>query len=134
MQLHLAAIIWLVGASILGVRGIIYLSQSRWEAWLIALALVLGVAKGHLLLEGVARKAVARIRARGRDGCLFGFFGWRSWLLIAVMMGGGIALRDSGVPPAILGVLYAAVGTALVYGDITYWRAVVGDYRAERSE
>jgi hypothetical protein len=26
-------------------------------------------------------------------------------------------------------VLYAAVSTALVYGDVTYWRTVVSDWR-----
>ncbi len=124
MQLVLAAAVWLVGASILGARGVIYLSRSHWAAWLVALALVIGVVKGHLVLDRVARKAVVRIRMRGRERCLFGFFSWKSWLLIACMMGGGIALRNSGAPPAFLGVLYMAVATALVYGDSTYWRAV----------
>ncbi len=126
-QLVLAAIVWLVGASILLVRGVTYLTRSHWAAWLVAIALVLGVVKGHLVLDGVARKAVARIRARGRERCLFGFFSWKAWLLIVVMMGGGILLRNTGAPPELLGVAYMAVGTALVYGDSTYWRAVFAD-------
>lgn len=134
VQLHLAALVWLVGASILGVRGVVYLARSHWAAWLIAVGLVLGVVKGHLLLERVARKAVARIKERGNEKCLFGFFSWRSWLLVAVMMGGGIVLRNSGAPYEFLGVLYAAVATALVYGDITYWRTIVSDYRTQRTE
>jgi hypothetical protein len=124
LQLTLAALMWFVGAAILGVRGAIYLWHSHWAAWLVALALVIGVVKGHLLLDRVAKKAVARIRSRGSDLCLFGFFSWKSWLLIGLMMGGGIALRNSGAPTEFLGVLYAAVATGLVYGDITYWRAV----------
>lgn len=124
VQLVLAAVVWLVGASILLIRGVTYLSQSHWIAWLAALALALGVVKGHLVLYRVARKGVGRIRERGRDGCLFGFFSWNAWLLIGVMMGGGILLRESGAPAEFLSVLYVAVGTALVYGDITYWRAV----------
>jgi len=124
VQLVLASVVWLVGASILGARGIVYLSRSHWEAWLVALALVIGVAKGHLVLDRVARRAVTRIRLRGRDRCMFGFFSWKSWLFIACMMGGGIALRNSGAPAAFLGVMYVAVATALVYGDHTYWRAV----------
>lgn len=127
LQLILAALMWLVGASILGIRGAIYLSHSHWAAWLVALALVLGVVKGHLLLDRVARKAVQRIRSRGRERCLLGFFSWKAWLMIALMMGGGILLRNSGTPEEVLGVLYAAVATALVYGDITYWRAVLAE-------
>lgn len=125
VQLVLASIVWLVGAAILAVRGVIYLSRSHWAAWLVALALVIGVVKGRLVLERVARKAVERIRLRGRERCLFGFFSWKSWLLIAVMMGGGIMLRRSGAPPAFLGVLYVAVATALLYGDHTYWLAAI---------
>jgi len=124
VQLVLAATVWLVGASILAVRGLTYLLQSHWAAWLLALALVMGIAKGHLVLDGVARKAVARIRERDRDGCLFGFFSWKSWLFIGLMMGGGIALRNSGAPSEVLAVIYAAVATGLLYGDRIYWRAV----------
>ena len=126
VQLVLAAVVWLVGASILGVRGVVYLSLSHWAFWLLALGLVIGILKGHLVLDRVARKAIIRIRLRGRERCLFGFFSWQSWLLIACMMGGGIALRNSGAPPAFLGVLYMAVATALLYGDVTYWRAALG--------
>ena len=126
VQLVLASIVWLVGASILLTRGVFYLYHSHWAAWLVALALVIGVAKGHLVLKRVASKGVDRIRVRGRDYCLFGFFSWKSWLLIGVMMGGGIMLRQSGAPPAFLGVLYMAVGTALIYGDHRYWLAAIG--------
>lgn len=124
VQLVLAAFVWCVGASILGVRGIVYLSRSHWAAWLVAFALVLGVVKGHLILDRVARKAVVRIRLRGRERCLFGFFSWKSWLLIVVMMGGGIVLRNSGMRPEVLGVIYVAVATALLYGVSTYWKAI----------
>lgn len=124
VQLVLAATVWLVGASILAVRGLTYLVQSHWAAWLLALALVLGVAKGHLVLDRVARKGVTRIRERDRDACLFGFFSWKSWLFIGLMMGGGIALRNSGAPSEVLAVIYAAVATGLFYGDRIYWSAV----------
>ena len=124
VQLVLAATVWLVGASILAVRGANYLLQSHWAAWLLVLALVVGIAKGHLILDRVAHKAVTRIRERDRDGCLFGFFPWKSWLFIGVMMGGGIALRNSGAPSEVLSVIYAAVATGLIYADRVYWHAV----------
>ena len=120
----LAATVWLVGATILGVRGAGYLLQAHWAAWLLALGLVIGIAKGHLVLDHVARKAVVRIRQRDREACLFGFFSWKSWLFILLMMGGGILLRNSGAPAGFLGVVYAAVATGLIYGDRIYWRAV----------
>jgi len=131
VQIISAAIVWLIGASILLVRGALFL-QDRWIPLLIAVAVVVGLAKERYILREYARKAVMRIHDRGR-ACYFGFFSVKAWLFVLVMMGGGIALRrvvlaDSrNVVPWVLDVLavvYIAVGTALVFGDRVYWHAV----------
>src|SRR5512133_1326841 len=93
VQLFSAAIIWLVGASILLVRGLMFL-HDRWIIPIIVVALVIGFTKERYILNKYARKAVARIHARGK-ACYFGFFSVKSWIFILVMMGGGIALRHS---------------------------------------
>ena len=121
VQLFSAAAMWAIGAAILLVRGIGFLHDS-WFLALLALAVVLGTVKSHLLLDRVARKAVARIHGRGR-ACYFGFFSWKSWLFVAVMMGGGIFLRRSGLPRDFLAVVYLGVGTALVIADRIFWQA-----------
>lgn len=124
VQLFSAAAMWAIGSAILLIRGIGFLHDS-WFAALIALAVVLGVLKAHLLLDRVARKAVVRIRERGR-ACYFGFFSWKSWLFVALMMGGGILLRNSGLPRDLLAVLYVGVGSGLVVADRIFWRAALG--------
>lgn len=129
VQLHAAAFMWLIGASILIVRGVGYLQDRYWHAWVLAVALALGIIKAHLILDRAARKAVKRIFSRGR-GCFFGFFSWRSWGLVALMMGGGILLRELVVHPGvvgagILGALYIGVGTALALADRIFWQAVL---------
>ena len=77
--------------------------------------------------DRVARKAVARILARGR-ACFFGFFSTRSWLLVMVMMFGGIAIRNAvqggRVGSGVLGVVYLGIGTALFLADRVFWHAV----------
>jgi hypothetical protein len=132
VQLFSAAIIWAVGASILLVRGVMFL-HDRWLPLIVAAALLIGVAKERYILGNYARKAVERIHARGK-ACYFGFFSWKSWIFIAVMMGGGIALRHSVLASPsdkiawgrdALAVLYVAVGTALAYADRIYWRAAL---------
>jgi len=128
VQLVSAALMWLIGASILLVRGLGYVHDRYWHAWALAAGLALGVVKSRVLLDRVARKAVARIQSRGR-GQILGFFSLQSWLLIALMMGGGITLRRIFVHPGaigagILGAIYIGVGTALLLADRVFWRAV----------
>jgi len=128
MQFVLAALMWLVGAVILLVRGIGYLHDRYWHAWALSAGLALGVIKSRALLDQVARKAVRRIRERGAAQ-VFGFFSARSWLLVAVMMGGGITLRNIFVHPGlvgagILGAVYIGVGLALLLADRVFWQAV----------
>lgn len=126
-QLIAAAMMWLIGASILLVRGVGYLSDRYWHAWALAAGLALGVLKSRAILNRVAQKAAGHIRARGRAH-FFGFFSVRSWLLVAIMMTGGIALRRMVVHPdlvgaGIMGALYIGVGTALLIADTVFWKA-----------
>lgn len=129
-QLHLAAIMWMIGAGILLVRGLGYLYyRQAWHAWALAVGLALGVLKARFMLDRAATAAVARIRHRGRAWVL-GFFSVRAWALVAVMMGAGMVLRRIVVRPdvigaGILGAVYIGIGTALVLADRIFWRAVL---------
>ena len=124
VQLFSAAAMWAVGASMLLVKGVGFL-HDNWYALLLAAAVALGVIKSRYLLDRVARKAVLRIHARGR-ACYFGFFSWKSWLFVALMMGGGILLRRvPWVPADFKAVLYVGVGTGLALADRIFWQALV---------
>lgn len=136
-QLIAAALMWLIGASILVVRGSAYLSDRSWHAWALAVGLVLGVLKSRYLLERAASKSVARVRSRGRSW-LPGFFSPASWATVGVMMGGGIALRNAFVAPdvlgaGILGAIYIGVGTALFWADRVFWHAALRDPEPDTS-
>lgn len=127
VQLIAAAAMWMVGSAILLVRGIGYLDDRYWHAWALAAGLSLGVVKARYMLDRVARKAVSRIEGRG-SAFILGFFSIRSWALVALMMGGGIALRTAFVDPTaigagILGAVYIGVGTALLIADRVFWHA-----------
>jgi hypothetical protein len=129
-----AAILWMVGMGFLLVRGVGFLVElvrvSHWAVWSIAaiviLAIVIGSIKARYILIKYADKAVARIQTRGH-ACYFGFFAPTSWLFIAVMMGGGIALRRFTPLPhytwglVFLATLYIAVGTGLAIADRIFW-------------
>lgn len=127
-QLYAAAITWLAAATMLGVRGVIFLSDEHKAWWIVAIAVsvavVLGLIKGRAVMYRSSNKSVARIRARGRS-CFFGYFSWKTWLLVAFMMTAGIILRHSGLPHTFLGVLYLAISVGLLYGDYVFWNAAI---------
>jgi hypothetical protein len=134
-QLIAAAVLWGVGTSVLLIRGVFYLvSQDEvdrfgyWVAGIGLAAVAIGLVKARLILIRYAKKAVRRIRTRGH-ACFFGFFAPTSWLFILVMMGGGMMLRRTPLVDywwgrTFLGILYVAVGTALLIADVIFWRAV----------
>jgi hypothetical protein len=124
-HLLLAGLMWtVVGAALVGFGG-------RWlwqlptpaAPWLAALALAIGVFKARFVLDRAARTIVDRIRERGDGRCLGGFLSVRSWALVAAMAAGGRFLRGSHVAQGLLGVLYIAVGTALLLSSRVAWRA-----------
>jgi len=129
IQLFGAATVWAIGASILIFRGLGYVSDRYWHAWALAAALAIAVIKSRFLLDRVARKAVLRIKQRGR-ACFFGFFSAKTWVLVALMMGGGITLRHFVVNPGaigagIMGAMYLGIGTALALADRIFWHAAL---------
>ena len=140
-QLVAAAVLWGVGTSVLLIRGVFYLVSrdevgrfGNWVALIGLAAVAIGLVKARLILIRYARKAVRRIKTRGH-ACFFGFFAPSSWLFILVMMGGGMMLRRTPLVDYVwgrtfLGILYVAVGTALLMADVIFWRAVFGPVAA----
>jgi hypothetical protein len=125
VHLLLAALMWtVVGALLLffGVRWVLA-SQTAHAAWLLAAAALAGVLKGELVLRRAARRMIERIRARGDGRCVGGFLSWRTWAFVAVMAAAGRLLRGSAVPRIVVGVIYAAVGTALLLSVRRLWHA-----------
>ncbi|UCD76236.1 MAG: hypothetical protein JSV91_04795, partial [Phycisphaerales bacterium] len=116
VQLLLAALMWTVVGAALLTFGTLWLVQSgisRWP-WLLAGAIAAGILKAVFILGRAAARVILRIRQRGDGRCLGGFLSWRTWLLVLVMMAAGFTLRHSHIHSAILGTVYAAVGSALV--------------------
>ena len=82
---------------------------------LIPLAGVIFLAFYFLVFSPLVRKHTGRIRARAEDRLPFWhFFNASSWVVMAVMMGGGMALRLSHVmPDAVIAFFYSGLGVAL---------------------
>jgi len=121
-----AGVAWAIGAAVLLWRaGILTRGLPGGSAWVWGAAAVLGVAKYRLALRPVARRNVARIRELSphKDKiCLFAFQSLQSYVIMAAMVGAGIALRHAGVPPIVLVAVYVVIGVALALGAGMHFR------------
>ncbi len=119
-NLLVAALMWSFIGFYLMVRG--YLLAPPLPGMFLLLALGLGTMKALWLIERAARKNIARIVARPDGMCLGGVYSWGMWGMVVCMMAGGRLLRNSAVPPLAVGVIYVAVGWALLLSSRLIWR------------
>ena len=118
---------WGIGGMILLWRAFhvgVELPQS--QIWVWGLGVLIGWLKYQFVFRGVALRNIARIRqlAPHKDKvCLFAFQPMQAYLIILVMVPLGIALRHTGLPPAVLLAVYVAIGLGLVFGGGEYLRA-----------
>lgn len=131
-QLLLAEMMWTVVGSVLLSLGLHWVVQRyHGPGWAYAVPfLLLGLIKSRFVLDRVAKRTIHRIRTRGDDHCVGGFFSPVSWALIAGMMVLGQVLRASPLPRAGVGFLYVTVGSALLVSSRLLWK----EWRQRRPE
>jgi hypothetical protein len=120
MLILIAAIVWLAAGS--GVANIgVQASPNPWTAFM-ALAFLIVYLLFLIMFLMIARKHIQRIRGYTEDLInLFKFFDAKSYILLAVMIGLGVAVRLSGlVPGAIIAWFYCGLGLALVTAALYY--------------
>ena len=98
-------------------------AAEREQVW--PLALVGGRAEWAIHRFGFSKLAarnVVRIASKRDRFCIFAFQEWKSYLIIVVMMGMGMALRRSPIPKPYLGVIYLGIGGGLFLSSLIYFR------------
>lgn len=123
-RLLVAALLWTLVGSGLFVAGVSWTlaGQGGWGWAGMALGLAVGWLKGRYLLAGRAAANARRIVAAGENRCLGGVFEWSAWVIVLAMIGLGYLLRHSDVPRLWIGVIYVAVGSALILASVGTWR------------
>jgi hypothetical protein len=121
-----AAITWSGVGTFLSLRAMIWFRLSTSNVfWMVLLALTIGLLKGHYVFRKLARRNIMRIKTLSPHKekiCLFAFQAIQSYLLIIGMIGLGILLRLSPIQREYLAVIYLAIGFALIYASIPYWK------------
>lgn len=70
----------------------------------------------------LVRKNSARILAYKDKICIFAFQPWKSYFIVVIMIGMGMALRHSPLPKIYLAVIYIGFGLAMVLSSLHYFR------------
>ncbi len=120
VHLFAAAFLWTAIGSMLIVRGWRWIGPGN-ARWLVLLALVLGTVKSVLVLDRAALRTSRRIRGFGDSTCIGAVYSWKTWLLVALMMGFGITMRRLTDPGMVIGTLYVAIGWALLFSSRQGW-------------
>ncbi|MCX6246530.1 MAG: hypothetical protein NTW10_02245 [Bacteroidetes bacterium] len=120
--LLIAGCAWTIAGGILISRSLIHLIGVNHHLVLeIGTGIVFGILFYILLFARISKKHITRITLIGIDNpCFFSFFNFRSYLLMAIMISGGITLRLSGlINPEIIYTFFLCMGIPLL---ISAWR------------
>lgn len=131
ISLILVGAIWLsvgIGLSIAGINWIIGAELGPKMIIFVAISVAIGLIKGKFVLKKVAIKYYKRgdLIQFNKNDILTGWvkiLGIRGFLLITLMIALGSFLRHTNIDRPILGIIYLAVGIALVYASKIFFEA-----------
>jgi len=106
------------------IEAVAYYLGGREQAVLLLLVLCLAVGyfKGKFVLGKSAHRGMKRIRSFPNPTSLANIYSGTYYLLIAFMIGLGMAIKYLGLPHDVRGVVDLAVGSALINGAMIYFR------------
>lgn len=125
--LLLGGCIWIgVGTMLLSFSyGWLHTFQGKHSLLFVFTGIVLAMAIHHLGFLKIVDRNLGRILPLEGKKCVFSFMPWRSYFLVAVMVGVGILLRHSSIPKQYLSILYIGIGLALILSSVRYFRVLL---------
>lgn len=97
-------------------------SSVRLGIWFGAIGIILSLMVHHFGFLKIVDRNLERILAKEGKVCIFGFQPWKSYLMIAIMIGMGTILRHSSLPRQYLAIIYIGMGGAMLLSSIRYFR------------
>lgn len=120
--LLVAGIVWIVAGGNIANIGIGVITHDHLVWWVLALTLAVFVLFHVFVFQKLVRKHAERIRGFEEDRKhIWHFFDRKGYIIMAIMMGGGIALRMSGVLPEwFIAFFYTGLGFALTVAGVSF--------------
>ncbi|MEI6091629.1 MAG: hypothetical protein WCR42_14330 [bacterium] len=122
--LFIAAFVWTFAGGMLLFKGIAFYVNDPMYLWLrILVSLVCGSLFYILMFSKISAKHTKRImNLKIEKPCMFSFFNFKAYIMMAIMISGGILLRRSGiVPPFYLSILYTTMGIPLFLSSLRFF-------------
>lgn len=120
--LLIAAAVWLIAGSQVARMGIEAIAAGNGNLWLLLIGIPVTFVVFHMMFSKLVGKHAARIRSYGEEKMhMLKFFDVRGYLIMAVMMGGGIALRSFHLVPGwFIAFFYTGLGIALALAGVGF--------------
>ncbi len=120
----LSGIAWSIVGIILCNLAIDWLLQSpsQKSIWLGLAGVNLSLLIHYFGFSKIVNNNIGRILSKKDKVCIFAFQAWKSYLIVIIMVGMGMALRHSSLPKPYLSVIYIGFGGAMVMSSVRYLR------------
>ncbi|MDD2568457.1 MAG: hypothetical protein PHQ49_02255 [Clostridia bacterium] len=111
----IAGVVWLAAGTMVTVLGLPLLINLSGNIWLSVLAVIVFLAFYLLIFSKLVKKHTIRIRENPRECMPFWqFFDKPSYIIMIIMMSGGITLRSAHIiPDWVIAFFYTGLGIAL---------------------
>jgi hypothetical protein len=122
--LFLAAFVWTFAGGMLLFKGIgLYISEPIYLVFRILVSVICGSLFYYFMFSKISAKHTKRImNIQHEKPCMFSFFNVRSFILMSIMITGGILLRKSGlVPNFYLSMVYTTMGIPLFLSSLRFY-------------
>ena len=120
VHLLLGALIWTVVGFFLLTNGFVLVLLGN-HLWYGLVGLLLGGAKAFFVIDRLARKNIKRIKEFEDKVCFGSVYSLRTWFMVLAMIGLGRFLRTTLLPGEVIGLIYTAVGCALMLSSRLIW-------------
>lgn len=119
-HLLLGALIWTIVGFFLLTNGFVLVFFESY-LWYEFAGLLLGTAKAFFILDRIARKNIKRIEEFEDKVCFGSVYSLKTWFMVAFMIVLGRFLRTTVLPGEVVGLIYTAVGWALMLSSRLMW-------------
>ena len=120
IHLLLGGLIWTVVGFFLLINGFVLVSLES-HLWYGLIGILLGSAKTFFVLDRLARKNIKRIKEFEDKVCFGSVYSLKTWFMVAGMIILGRFLRTTVLPGEVVGLIYTAVGWALMLSSRLMW-------------